>query len=98
MSNLSDLKDALTTAAASITDAMDKAECLADIDSWYACRTAVDAFETSNVQSYSMSGRSVSRASLPDIKTSEREYWSRIQAKLYYKGASLLDMSGDTDA
>ena len=96
MSNISDLKDALTTAAANITDDIDRLECLSDIDSWYDVRLAVDALTSNSVKSYSIGGRSVTREDLSGLKAEAQELYERIKQKLYYRGAGLLDARGST--
>lgn len=96
MSNLSDLKAALETAAAELTDDIEKYECLSDIDEWYDCRTALAAFTGHDVQSYTTpAGRQVTRKNLPQLERSERALYARIKNHLYGTSAVLLDNRTD---
>lgn len=90
MSNISDLKAAYIVQAADITDAIDKLECLAAIDSWYACELAVSTLSSSDVSSYSIAGRSVTRKNLPELQTQAIDYKRQFLAYLGRGGGSAL--------
>ena len=96
MSNISDLKDALTTEANKLTDTIDRLECLSYIDSWYDTRVAVDSLTSNSVKSYSIGGRSVTREDLSGLKAEANELYEKIKQYLYYRGAGLLDARGNT--
>lgn len=91
MSNISDLKDALVVKAGTITDDLDKLDCLATIDDWYACRTATASGQAGGVVSYSIAGRTITRQPLKDAQLQERALWLRIQEYLYRRGIGLVD-------
>lgn len=91
MSNLSDLYDALVTAADSLSDPLDILECKADIDSWYAARQASDSNAARQIASYSIAGRSVSYSLPTQIDTRERVLWERVMARLYCRGIAYVD-------
>jgi hypothetical protein len=92
MSNVSDLKDALVSAAASITNTLDKKECLALIDDWYLVRTAIAALSQPGVTSYSIGGRSVTRESMKFLRVDEADMYARIKNHLYREGVVYVDM------
>ena len=94
MSNVSDLKDALVTAAADITDTVDRLSCLSDIDDWYNARVAVAALQGSNLASYTIANRTVTRQQLPQLERTERQLWVRINESLYCRGVVGLDLRG----
>ena len=97
MSNIADLKTHLQTKAADLTDDLDKLECLSDIDTWYLARTAIDALSSTDVTSYSIGGRSVTRAQIPQLQQQERTLYLRIMQRLYLGGMGLIDLSNATD-
>lgn len=97
MSNISDLKDALVVKAADITDELDRLDCLAAIDDWYSCRTAVASLQSgADVASYTMGGRTITLRTLADAQVTERQLWARVQELLYCRGAVGIDMSEPT--
>lgn len=91
MSAISNLKDALVTAAGNISWEIDRLECLADIDTWYATRTAADALSANEVTSYSIGGRSVTRQGVAGLRKTESELYGRIMARLYHVGQVQVD-------
>lgn len=92
MSNLSDLKTALSTAAATISNEIDRLDCLSDIDAWYACRTAMDALVAGRLVSYSIGGRSATKRDIPEMADIERQLRARIRQSLYVGGAAYADL------
>lgn len=96
MSALADLKTLLSTKAADISFDLDKAECLADIDTWYAARTALDALGADEISSYTMRGRTFNRRNMGEFRTEERQLYDRIMGRLYPGGAlaDLRDLGG----
>ncbi len=92
MGALLDLKTKLVTLAADITDDVDELECLADIETWYSIRGAVDAFAATSILSYSIGGRSVSRADRSQLQRNERELYFRILGRLAHGGMFLGDL------
>ena len=97
MSNISDLKAALIEQAASISNAIDRLDCLATIDDWYACRVAVAAVQANSVQSYSIGGRSVTRQNLAQFQEQERQLYARILEFLYARGSSLASIASASE-
>jgi hypothetical protein len=97
MSNLSDLKAALITAAASLTDTVDRLEVLSDIDEWYLCRTALSALTATDIQAYSIAGRSITRAQIPQLRDREGEIYERIKSRLYLRGIGYIDFRSPID-
>jgi len=90
MANIDTLKTALTTAAADITNDIDRYDCLTLIDDWFACRSAVAAVQGNSIQSYSIAGRSVTRQNIDQFATMERQLYSRIHQYLYLRGINLI--------
>jgi hypothetical protein len=86
MSNVADLKALLITKAADITFDLDKLECLSDIDAWYNARVAVETLSATDVSSYSIAGRTVTRTSLPSLKNEVTDLYAKIIARLYGAG------------
>jgi hypothetical protein len=68
MAAIADIQAALLARAATITDALQKAECEAAIAEYIALRTAILALSGSQVTSYSLAGRSVTRADLASLR------------------------------
>jgi hypothetical protein len=90
MSNISDLKAAYIAEAADVSDAIDKLECLSAIDSWYACELAVSTLSSSDVSSYSIAGRSVTRKNLSELQTQAKDYKQQFLFYLGRAGGSAL--------
>jgi hypothetical protein len=68
MAAIADIQTALTARAATITDALQRAECEAAIAEYIALRTAILALSSSQITSYSLGGRSVTRADLASLR------------------------------
>jgi len=68
MGAIADIQTALLARAATITDALQRAECEAAIAEYIALRTAILALSSSQVTSYSLAGRSVTRADLASLR------------------------------
>lgn len=98
MSNLSDLKAALIVEAASLANEIDKLDCLATIDDWYACRVAVAAVQSNSIQSYSIGGRSVTRQNLGQFQEQERQLYARIMEFLYAPVSSLASIASASES
>ena len=95
MSNLSDLKALyLSTGEAQLTDAVNLLEFKVALDRWYTFQLAADSFSDSTVQSYSIAGRSVTRAQLPQIREDAARLLAEVRAFLYGGGGGQIDMSG----
>lgn len=94
MSNASDFKAALVLEAADITDSIDKLECLADIDTWYLAKTAIDALSDPSVTSYSIGGRSVTRANIGQLQAQEKIMLDKIKAWIGRGNGGLIDGRG----
>lgn len=92
MSNISTLKDYLVTQAAGISETIDRYECLADIDSWYACRTAIDTIKGGKMTSYSIGGRSATYQDVGKLEEQERALYRSIKDRLYGSGIMLADL------
>ncbi len=95
MSNAADLKAALIAEAAAIDDAVEKLECLSDIDSWYTARTALDALRATQVSGYGIAGRNVTRRDPTQTEESERRLYVRVMERLRSRGAGLVDLRVD---
>lgn len=91
MSNVADLKTQLVTDANTLSDTVDRLECLSDIDDWYTCRVAVSELSAHDVQSYSVSGRSFTKKDLKSLEARERDLYAKIKARLYCAGSMLAD-------
>jgi hypothetical protein len=94
MSNLSDLFDAYVVKANLITDALEKIECLVEIDSWYACRQALDALNSKELASYSMNGKTVTRQNIPSIRNEETRHLANLKGLLEKNGVHTFDAGG----
>ena len=68
MAAIADIQAALLVRSATITDALQRAECEAAIAEYIAIRTAILALSSSQVTSYSLAGRSVTRADLASLR------------------------------
>jgi len=68
MAAIADINTALLARAATITDALQRAECEAAIAEYIALRTAILALSSSQITSYSLGGRSVTRADLASLR------------------------------
>ena len=86
MSNIADLKALLIVKAADISFDLDKLECLSDIDAWYNARVAVETLSSTDIVSYSIAGRSVTKASIPSLKGEVNDLYQRIISRLYGAG------------
>ena len=93
MSALTNLKEYYLLEAAKISDAGDMLECLAAIDRWYDCRVAVDALSSTDVVSYSVGGRSVTRKSLPELRDQEAVLLQEVKMWIGRGGGGLVDIS-----
>lgn len=91
MSALSDLKEALDARAAVLEDELERLECLALIDEWYNCRTAVAALTATNVVSYSINGQTVTRREIPSMTRRASELYGEIKAVLFGGNVSHAD-------
>jgi hypothetical protein len=94
MSNVADLKTALQTAAADIVNTIDRLDCLTTIDDWYNCRLAAAALQGAQLQSYTINGRTITRAQAMQSASQERQLYQRIREYLYGTGAVLADARG----
>lgn len=68
MAALTDLQTALLAKASLLTDAVSKAEAEAYIAEYIALRTAILSLSSATVSSYSIAGRTVTRADLPRLR------------------------------
>jgi hypothetical protein len=94
MGNVLDLKNLLVTAAASITDSIDKAECLTAIDDWYAARVSLAALSAGTITSYQINGRNVTKRDIPTAQAYVAQLYAEIKARLYNQSSGLVDMRG----
>lgn len=91
MSALLNLKAALETRAAALDDELERLECVALIDEWYNCRTAVAALTATNVVSYSINGQTVTRREIPSMTRRASELYNEIKAILFGGNVSHAD-------
>jgi hypothetical protein len=94
MSNISDYKAWLITRAASISFEGDKLECLALIDTWYACRVKADTLSATDVSSYSIAGRSVTKITVENLRIEESRLLNEIKAYLGIGPGGMIDARG----
>ena len=102
MSNIADLKTKLETITTEAytngsIDELDKLEILTDIDAWYDCRVAVNALTATDVQSYSIAGRSVTRRDVPSLQKQADTLYLQIKARLYYRGGGLANIINENN-
>lgn len=93
MANIDTLKAALVAAAASITNDIDRYECLLLIDDWATCRTAVAAVQANFIVSYTIGGRTVTRGNVDSFARQERMLYARIHEYLYQRGCNLISLA-----
>lgn len=94
--NIGKLADAWRTRAAGLADEPDRLECLLLIDEWEGMRRAVSALSSAaDVTSYSIGGRSVTRADLRTLRRDAQAAEDQIRAKLGTGGGVLVaDLRG----
>lgn len=68
MAAIDDIQTALLAKTATITDALQQAEANAAVDEYIALRRAILALSGTQVTSYSIGGRSVTRADLASLR------------------------------
>jgi hypothetical protein len=68
MGAIDDIQTALLLKSGELTDALDKAECEAFIAEYIAIRTVILGLAGNSVASYSIAGRSVTKADLPRLR------------------------------
>jgi hypothetical protein len=95
MSNLSELKDAyLAQGVAQLTDSIELLEFKAALDSWYNARTALESLTATDVSSYSIAGRSVTRAQSSTLRADVARLEAEIRGYLRGGQGGVIDMSG----
>lgn len=101
MSNIDDLKAALIVTANTITITVEKLYALDLIDRWYAARTAVDSTISGGIVSYSIGGRSVTKADADKSRSEADALWNElmavpeIAATMRKRGGGLFDARGN---
>jgi hypothetical protein len=91
MAALDDLKSLLVDKASTIGFDVDQAMYLVAIDNWWPLAQARQALSASDLQSYSISGRTVTRKNLPEIVRMERAALMDALAYLKLAGEGLVD-------
>ena len=92
MAAVDDLKALLLTKASLITFDIDQAMYLAAIDNWYPLAVARQTLAgNSEIQSYSVGGRSVSRNQLPTLIRQEQAALMDVLKYLKLAGDGLMD-------
>jgi hypothetical protein len=83
----------LTTSVASVTDETDRLDCAVWLEEYALALPASIASTSSNIQSYSISGRSVQYRTLDELR--ERVLWLReqIDGALYGRGGVVISGS-----
>lgn len=76
----------LTTQVASITDECARLDCAVWLEEYAVALPALQASNASNVQSYSISGRSVTYRSIDEFRNRVEELRRNIDGALYGKG------------
>lgn len=76
----------LTTQVASITDDLARLDCAVWLEEYAAALPALMASNASNVQSYTISGRSVTYRTINEFQTRVNELRANIDAALYGRG------------
>ena len=95
MSNIADLKALyLAKGVAQLTDDVQLAEFKAALDSWYNARVALDSLTATDVTSYSIAGRSVTRSQSATLRADVARLFEEVKGYLYGGGGGLVDMSG----
>lgn len=95
MSNLSDLKALyLAKGVAAFTDDVNLLEFKTKLDQWYNAQVAVDALSATDISSYSIAGRTVTRTQLPQLRETAASLQNDVRAYLYDGSGGRIDMSG----
>ena len=95
MSNLSDLKAAyLAQGEAQLTDSIELLEFKSALDSWYNARTALESLTATDVSSYSIAGRSVTRAQSGTLRADVARLEAEVRGYLRGSDGGVVDMSG----
>jgi len=89
MGAIDNLKAELISEAAKVVDTITRLACLADIDDWAAVRAALLAFSGSDIQSYTIAGRTFSKKNTGEMERRERAVYGRILTALYGSGAQV---------
>lgn len=92
MSAIGDIQTALEARAGTITDALDRAECLALVAEYVALRTAILALSSSKVTTYSLAGRSVTHADLPTMRREANSIRAQIDTHLHEDRILVADL------
>jgi len=88
------LKAAYQTEVNKISGTLEKAEADYLLDRWIEALDAQNALEAGQIQSYSIAGRSVTRANLKDGRSVADRLRAQLQM-LIYGAESLMDMNTD---
>lgn len=91
MSALSDLKDKYVLDAGTLTDTREQLEALSLIDEWYLCATASGKLSSTDILSYTISGRTVTRRDIPQLAQRADELAARIRSMLYGGSSGFAD-------
>jgi len=94
--NTDNLKTALIAKAGEIAFDLDRLECLALIDDWYAASVARTSVGGGTLSSYSLNGRTFTKHDLTQLDRHVEALYAQIKASLYGNG-HLIDMSGSLD-
>lgn len=86
----------LTTKVASITNDTDRLDCAVWLEEYSVALPASQASTTSNVQSYSISGRSVQYKTISELNSRVKELRNLIDGALYGRGG-YVDNRYDAD-
>jgi len=87
------IQAAMLARSATITDALIKAECDAFIAEYIAVRTAILALSSQQVTSYSLAGRSVTRADLGTLRGQANAIRAEIDACIEGNAVLVGDLS-----
>lgn len=96
MSALVDLQHQYTVDANTITGTLDKLKALRAISTWYAAAKTLDEAVATDINSYSIGGRSVSRRGLDEYKGQVAQLEAEVEALIYTRGGGLADLRGST--
>jgi hypothetical protein len=83
----------LNELAATISDELDRLDCLAEIEQYGGILQALSTAQAGGVASYSLNGRSVTRRNPNDVRADAAACRVRIERLLYSGCVRLADMS-----
>jgi hypothetical protein len=96
MSALVDLQSQYVTDAKTLTGTLDRLKALRAIATWFNAAKTLDEAVATDINSYSIGGRSVSRRGLDEYAGRVAELEAQVETLIYTRGGGLADLRGST--